>query len=95
MDVDEDDSRQSKPRVVSNDVSEGKTVFIKNVPFSATNEDLQSCMEKYGPIYYALICKDKYTEHSKGTAFVKFCVSFIFIIIQRKSFITLINLCHK
>lgn len=76
MDVDqEENSMNSRPRVYSNDVSEGKTVFVKNVPFTATNEDLQKCMEAYGPIYYALICIDKYTEHSKGTGFVKFCVS--------------------
>ncbi|RZC40310.1 RNA-binding protein 28, partial [Asbolus verrucosus] len=63
---------EKKPRVESNDVVEGKTVFIKNVPFTATNEDLKECMRQFGPIYYALICIDKYTEHSKGTAFVKF-----------------------
>ncbi|XP_066999250.2 RNA-binding protein 28 [Anabrus simplex] len=59
-------------RVVSNDVSEGRTVFVKNIPFSATNEDLKACMEKFGPIFYALICMDPLTEHSKGTGFVKF-----------------------
>lgn len=61
-----------KPKFESNDVTEGKTIFIKNVPFSATNEDLKQCMSQFGPLYYALICIDKYTEHSKGTAFVKF-----------------------
>lgn len=67
-----------KPRKISNDISEGKTVFIKNVPFSATNEDLKQCMLQFGPVYYALICIDKFTEHSKGTAFVKFIVRTIF-----------------
>ncbi|KRT79604.1 RNA binding protein [Oryctes borbonicus] len=61
-----------KPHVVSNDVAEGKTVFIKNVPFSATKEDLRQCMIQFGPVYYALVCIDRLTEHSKGTAFVKF-----------------------
>lgn len=56
----------------SHDVSEGKTIFIKNVPFHATNEDLRECMLQFGHLYYALICVDKLTEHSKGTAFVKF-----------------------
>lgn len=65
----------SRPRRVSNDVNEGKTVFLKNVPFSATNEELRQCMEQFGPVYYALICMDQLTEHSKGTAFVKFQVS--------------------
>lgn len=66
-----------KPQVISNDVVEGKTVFIKNVPFDATNEDLRECMSQFGPLYYALICIDKLTEHSKGTAFVKFKVKMI------------------
>lgn len=30
--------------------------------------------EKFGPVYYALVCVDRLTEHSKGTAFVKFRV---------------------
>lgn len=61
-----------KPKVISNDVSEGRTVFVKNVPFSASNDDLKTCMELFGPVIYALICIDPVTEHSKGTAFVKF-----------------------
>ncbi|KAL3265705.1 hypothetical protein HHI36_009908 [Cryptolaemus montrouzieri] len=67
-------TEEPRPRIVSNDVSEGKTIFIKNVPYSASNEDLQECMKQFGPMYYALVCKDKFTEHSKGTAFVKFCL---------------------
>jgi RNA-binding proteins (RRM domain) len=47
-------------------------VFIKNVPFSATNEDLRTCVEQFGKVIYAIICIDPVTEHSKGTAFVKF-----------------------
>ncbi|XP_023719481.1 RNA-binding protein 28 isoform X2 [Cryptotermes secundus] len=61
-----------KPKMISNDVSEGRTVFVKNVPFSANNDDLKTCMEQFGPVIYALICIDPVTEHSKGTAFVKF-----------------------
>ena len=67
---------ESKSRWVSNDVSEGRTVFLKNVPFQAKNEDLKACMEQFGPVFYALVCMDPLTEHSKGTAFVKFRASF-------------------
>ncbi|XP_029664594.1 RNA-binding protein 28 [Formica exsecta] len=56
----------------SNDVSEGRTVFLKNVPFAVKNDELKSFMEQFGPIYYALVCIDPLTEYSKGTAFVKF-----------------------
>nr|CAD7199207.1 unnamed protein product [Timema douglasi] len=60
------------PKLMSNDVSEGRTVFVKNIPFSVTKEDFKTCMEQFGPVYYALICVDPLTEHSKGTGFVKF-----------------------
>ncbi|KAF7287821.1 hypothetical protein GWI33_000174 [Rhynchophorus ferrugineus] len=62
---------EKKP-FMSRDVSEGKTIFVKNVPYDATGDDLKKCFLQYGSVYYALICIDKMTEHSKGTAFVKF-----------------------
>ncbi|GLV35347.1 Cytochrome P450 301a1 [Carabus blaptoides fortunei] len=80
-DDDDDDDDESvkneepevkRPKVISNDVQEGKTVFIKNVPFRATNEDVKDCLSQFGQLYYALVCVDHVTEHSKGTAFVKF-----------------------
>lgn len=54
------------------DVADGRTVFLKNVPFSANDDDLLKCAEEVGPVVYAVICMDPLTEHSKGTAFVKF-----------------------
>lgn len=60
------------PRFESHDVSEGKTVFLKNVPFSVKNHELKKYMEQFGPVYYALVCIDSLTEYSRGTAFVKF-----------------------
>ncbi|KAL6426036.1 hypothetical protein ACFW04_008962 [Cataglyphis niger] len=59
-------------RRTSNDVSEGRTVFLKNVPFAVKNDELKNFMEQFGPIYYALVCIDPLTEYSKGTAFVKY-----------------------
>ncbi|KAL0272712.1 UNVERIFIED_CONTAM: hypothetical protein PYX00_005577 [Menopon gallinae] len=69
---DEDIPSRKKVKVQSNDVEEGKTLFIRNLPFSVTNEDLKSCFAKFGELEYALVCIDKLTEHSKGTGFVKF-----------------------
>ncbi|XP_057329594.1 RNA-binding protein 28 [Microplitis mediator] len=68
----ENDKSQKRPHVISHDVTEGKTVFLKNVPFSVKNKELRECMEQFGPVYYALVCIDPVMEHSKGTAFVKF-----------------------
>lgn len=73
--VKKETSNTRKPR--ASDCHEGKTVFIKNVPFSATNDDFKECMSQFGPVIYAVICIDKLTEHSKGTGFAKFFVSLI------------------
>ncbi|KAF7997863.1 hypothetical protein HCN44_009261 [Aphidius gifuensis] len=70
--VKEEKEPEKQERYRSHDVSEGKTVFIKNVPFSVKNDELKACMEQFGRVYYALVCMDPLTEHSKGTAFVKF-----------------------
>lgn len=72
--INESKENEKTTHFKSHDVAEGKTIFVKNVPFQATNEDLKQCMLQYGRVYYALICIDKLTEHSKGTAFVKFLV---------------------
>lgn len=65
---------QRKPLRESHDISEGCTVFVKNIPFSVENLEFKKCMQKFGGVYYALICMDPLTEHSKGTGFVKFRV---------------------
>ncbi|KAG5321548.1 RBM28 protein, partial [Acromyrmex heyeri] len=72
-DIDQEEKYSVKrPNRVSNDVSEGKTIFLKNIPFSVKNDELKKCMEQFGPVYYALVCMDPLTEYSRGTAFVKF-----------------------
>lgn len=75
-DSEEEESHSNGKRAsrVSNDVSEGKTIFLKNVPFSVKNVELKKYMEQFGPVYYALVCIDPLTEYSRGTAFVKFQV---------------------
>lgn len=71
-------STPNKKRFKSHDVKEGLTVFFKNVSFSVNNDELKKFVrERFGPIYYALVCVDRLTEHSKGTAFVKFRVNII------------------
>lgn len=66
-------STTNKKRFKSHDVKEGLTVFFKNVSFSVNNDELKRFVkERFGPVYYALVCVDRLTEHSKGTAFVKF-----------------------
>uniref|UniRef100_A0A8D8R9P3 RNA-binding protein 28 n=1 Tax=Cacopsylla melanoneura TaxID=428564 RepID=A0A8D8R9P3_9HEMI len=67
--------QQNKKKVKSNDITEGKTVFLRNVPFHIDNNRLKQVMIAefgYSTIMYALVCIDPLTEHSKGTAFIKF-----------------------
>jgi len=57
------------------DVDEGKTIFLRNLDFSTTQESLKNFMAQFGDIHYALLCMDKVMERPKGTGFVKFKVS--------------------
>ncbi|XP_045504703.1 RNA-binding protein 28-like [Colias croceus] len=65
-------TQPERQRIKLNDAEDGCTVFLTNVPFSIDNEQLQAFAEKTGPVKYALVCVDKLTEHSKGSAFIKF-----------------------
>lgn len=56
------------------DVNEGKTVFVRNLDFSTTQDSFKHYMEQYGEVHYALLCMDKLMERPKGTGFVKFKV---------------------
>jgi nucleolar protein 4 len=56
----------------SNENDHEYTVFIKNISYDSTNEDLEECFKKFGPIKYALVVRDPVSGHSKGTGFVKF-----------------------
>lgn len=48
------------------------SVFVRNVPYDATQETLEEHFSKFGPVKYALPVLDKETGLSKGTAFVVF-----------------------
>lgn len=66
------DRKQKRQKTKSNDVEEGKTLFIRNLPFDISENELKTFFEKYGDLHYALLCKDSLTEHPKGTGFVKY-----------------------
>lgn len=50
----------------------GYTVFIKNLSYKVTDEDLkQHCEENFGEVKKLTLVKDE-RGHSKGTAFIEF-----------------------
>jgi len=48
-----------------------KRVFVGNLPFSTTESDLRELFGKHGEVTSAEIVKDRFTERSRGFAFVE------------------------
>ncbi|KAH8369605.1 hypothetical protein KR093_000273 [Drosophila rubida] len=71
-DIKSDIANVEREKHISNDVQQGCTVFIKNVPFDAEDNELRKVCRKFGLVQYAIINRESVSGHSKGTAFVKF-----------------------
>ncbi|CAN8006410.1 unnamed protein product [Ixodes hexagonus] len=67
-DRDDDDEPRHKPQ--AGDTK--NTLFIRNISFETTQESLDSLIKQFGPCKYCLLCTDPVTEHSKGSAFVRY-----------------------
>lgn len=48
------------------------TIFVRNLPFTATNDSLKEHFEQFGSIRYARIVVDRTTDRPAGTGFVCF-----------------------
>lgn len=55
-----------------NDVSEKRTIFIRNIPYEANDDDLKQAFSHFGSIEYARIVRRPQTNISAGTGFIKF-----------------------
>ncbi|KAG1149282.1 hypothetical protein G6F37_001793 [Rhizopus arrhizus] len=75
---DEDDSdeeeavveEEKKPKKLGPTPSEGRTLFVRNLLFESTEEDLKELFKQWGPVVYAKITRDPVTRLSRGTGFV-------------------------
>ena len=47
------------------------TIYVGNLPFSATEDQLRELFAQHGSVVTAEIVKDKFTERSRGFAFVE------------------------
>lgn len=46
-------------------------IFVGNLPFSATDEQLNELFGKHGEVIKAEVVKDRFTERSRGFGFVE------------------------
>jgi len=46
-------------------------LFVSNIPFKSTDEDLKNLFSKIAPVTSAFIIKDKQTGRSRGFGFVE------------------------
>ncbi|KZV91655.1 hypothetical protein EXIGLDRAFT_675838 [Exidia glandulosa HHB12029] len=67
---DDDDAPKIRPELPQTDV--GTTLFIRNVPYDATEDDLRTLFRAFGPLRYARITMDRESGRSRGTGFACF-----------------------
>ncbi|KAH6627683.1 hypothetical protein F5144DRAFT_576571 [Chaetomium tenue] len=70
-DIDEEDEEEDdKPKkpLTNNDT----TLFIRNLPYSTTDETLKAHFATFGPVRYARVVMDRATDRPAGTGFVCF-----------------------
>ena len=46
-------------------------IYVGNLPYNITEEQLRELFEQYGPVVSLRIIKDKFTGNAKGFAFVE------------------------
>ncbi|GAB7361031.1 hypothetical protein MBLNU230_g1072t1 [Neophaeotheca triangularis] len=77
-DDEEDGSKEDSDEEEESEVEEGwsedrsSTLFIRNLPFTCTDEDLEDHFRQFGATRYARVVMDPGTDRSKGTGFVCF-----------------------
>ncbi|KAH9849392.1 hypothetical protein C2E23DRAFT_737573 [Lenzites betulinus] len=67
---DKEDEKPAKPTLPPPEV--GTTLFVRNVPYEATEDEMRTLFRAFGPLRYARITVDFATGRSRGTGFVCF-----------------------
>jgi nucleolar protein 4 len=68
---DDEDTPMSDPKEDPKE-SDNTTIFVRNVPFTATDESLKEHFTSFGAVRYARIVMDQETDRPRGTGFVAF-----------------------
>ncbi|KAF8253411.1 hypothetical protein K440DRAFT_250806 [Wilcoxina mikolae CBS 423.85] len=69
MDDEEDEDEDEEDRPATDSTT---TLFIRNLPYSATDDSLFQHFSQFGPVHYARVVIDPSTARPKGTGFVCF-----------------------
>ncbi|CCM04353.1 uncharacterized protein FIBRA_06525 [Fibroporia radiculosa] len=67
-----DDGAEEPSKPVLPPPETGTTLFVRNVPFEATEDELRTLFRAFGPLRYARITMDHEIGRSRGTGFVCF-----------------------
>ncbi|PHH52746.1 Nucleolar protein 4 [Ceratocystis fimbriata CBS 114723] len=68
----EDDISEEQEKPQKRITDNSSTVFVRNLPFSATDDTLKTFFGKFGAVRYARVVMDKTTDRPAGTGFVCF-----------------------
>merc|ERR1712032_124910 len=75
-DKDDDNDNNEEKKVVKEkknlENDPARTMFVRNLGFDTDENTLKSLFSKYGKLKYALICRNRETNSSKGSGFVMF-----------------------
>ncbi|CAG9941955.1 unnamed protein product [Clonostachys rosea f. rosea IK726] len=71
-DGEDGEGEQSKSKESQKSTDNSSTIFIRNLPFTTTDEQLKSFFMHFGKVRYARVVMDKATDRPAGTGFVCF-----------------------
>ncbi|CAH0044000.1 unnamed protein product [Clonostachys solani] len=71
-DEEEGEGEQSKSKESRKSTDNSSTIFIRNLPFTTTDEQLKGFFMHFGNVRYARVVMDKATDRPAGTGFVCF-----------------------